>query len=359
MLKDILKLSKRLIKIESTKDKKENLRKALRVCLKELEGFNKTVFKDKEAPSTLIFNTHQKPKKFKILLNAHLDVVEGTKDQFKPHIKGNKLYGRGAYDMKSALAVELLVFKNLAHKLNYPIGLQLVTDEEIGGFKGTKYQLQQGVKADFVIAGEPTELDINNKAKGLIWAKFTLKGKTAHGAHPWQGKNALVKATNLIHKTLKKYPIPKKEEWKTTVNIAKIETNNKSNNVVPKQASVTMDIRYIPKDNKRILKFLNKLSKEFNANLELLLNEPHQSTPKNNIYVKKLAKATKKVIKKEPKIIVKHGGSDIRHFNSFGIQGVTFGPKGANLHAKNEWVNIKSLEQYYRALEEFLISLQA
>ena len=140
----------------------------------------------------MIYPQKTRPKKFKIILNAHLDVVSGREEQYKPYEKDGKLFGRGAIDMKGAAAVEILVFKEVAKRVSYPLALQLVTDEEIGGFCGTKYQIEKGVRADFVIAGEPTDFGVNNKAKGIIWLKIKTKGKSAHGAYPWRGKNALL-----------------------------------------------------------------------------------------------------------------------------------------------------------------------
>jgi len=140
----------------------------------------------------LVYFQKTRPNNFKIILNAHLDVVSGRKEQYKPYEKDGKLFGRGAIDMKGAAAVEILVFKEIAKKVSYPLALQLVTDEEIGGFCGTKYQIEKGVRADFVIAGEPTDFGVNNKAKGIIWLKIKTKGKAAHGAYPWRGKKCLI-----------------------------------------------------------------------------------------------------------------------------------------------------------------------
>jgi succinyl-diaminopimelate desuccinylase len=59
----------------------------------------------------------------------------------------------------------LFAFIDCAENLKYPVALQLLTDEEIGGFDGTKFQVESGVNAEFVIATEPTNLDIVVKAK--------------------------------------------------------------------------------------------------------------------------------------------------------------------------------------------------
>src|SRR3989338_4868296 len=198
MIKQILDLSKKLISIPSIKENPRKLIEILELTKKELKGFNISSYSKEGIPSLLISNSEQKLKKFKIILNAHLDVVPAKENQFSPQEKDGKLYGRGAYDMKAAAAVEILVFKELAKKLNYPIALQLVTDEEIGGNNGTKYQIGRGVKCDFVIAGEPTNFGISTKAKGIVWGKIKVKGVAAHGAYVWRGENALWKAKKIL-----------------------------------------------------------------------------------------------------------------------------------------------------------------
>ena len=356
MKKQILKLSQELIKINSTKDNPENLAMVLDVAKKELKGFNCKKFNKNNCPSLLFYNTKKLPKKFKILLNAHLDVVPGKNYQFKPVIKNGKLYGRGAIDMKTAAAVEILVFKEIANKLNYPFGLQIVTDEEIGGFNGTRYQIEKGVKADFVIAGEPTNFDVNNKAKGIIWATISTKGKSAHGAYPWKGDNAIAKMNQFLNTLYKTFPIPKKEVWETTINVAKIETTNETFNKIPDTCTLSLDVRYIPKDEKTVVRKLKKiLPKSFE--LEMKVNESCQFTKKNNSYIKILQNITKKVTKKPSSLISQHGGADVRHFNKVGCAGISFGPIGKGLHTDNEWVNVKSLEQYYQILKKFLLSV--
>ena len=153
------------------------------MVVEEFEEFNIKSFVSEGVRSCLVSTKTHQEMSFKVILNAHLDVVPGSDDQFAPFVKDGRLYGRGAYDMKAAAAVEILVFKELADKVSYPLGLQLVTDEEVGGFKGTKYQVDQGVRAEFIVVGEPTNLDIGHKAKGVLWLKIVFKGESAHGAY--------------------------------------------------------------------------------------------------------------------------------------------------------------------------------
>ena len=357
MQKDTLDLSKRLISISSVKDDTKSLENVLGVVEKlkidtKVAGFSKN-----NIPSLLYYNTPTLPKKFKVILNAHLDVVPAKQEQFKPKVVGDKLFGRGAIDMKAATAVEILVYKELAKKVNYPLGLQLVTDEEVGGFDGTKYQTEKGVRADFVIAGEQTDLNISNKAKGIVWAKISCRGKSAHGAHPWDGENAVEKMNKFVcEKLYKAFPIPAKEAWVTTANLAKIESSNSAFNKVPDDCTISVDFRYVPEEKSQIVRKIKSIVPKGFA-LEVVVNEPSQYTPQNNPFAKNLMQKIQEAIGKKAKFISDHGASDIRYYDGVSVPGVCFGPVGGGLHTDNEWVSISSLEEYYKILKDFLLGV--
>ena len=354
-MKNIIDLSQKLIRIESTADNKNGLYEVLEIAKKELKQFSVRTFEKNSTPS-LLFSNIKNAKDFKILLNAHLDVIPGLKNQYKPLLKNGKLYGRGAQDMKAAASCEILVFKELVNKVNYPLGLQLVTDEEIGGFNSAKYQIEKGIKADFVIAGEPTEFGINNEAKGIVWIKIIAKGKSSHGAYPWKGENAITKMISFLNILQKKYPVPSKESWTTTVNVSQISTSNKTTNKVPDNCEVVLDVRYVPLESEKIVKNVTSLiPKSFGY--QILLKEPSQFTSENSKYIKLLKTETEKIIRRNVKTVYKHGGSDVRHFNQIGCEGITFGPIGDGMHTDNEWVSIKSLNHYYQILTKFLLSI--
>src|ERR1700749_3315919 len=94
--------------------------------------------------------------------------------------------------MKISALAEALVFRELAGALPYPVALQLVTDEEVGGRNGTRHQLEQGVRARFVIIGETSGLRIVTEAKGMLGVTLRAEGRGAHSAYQWLGHNALV-----------------------------------------------------------------------------------------------------------------------------------------------------------------------
>ena len=130
----------------------------------------------------------------------------------------------------------------------YPLALQLVTDEEVGGRNGTLHQIKQGVSGDFVVIGEHSGLRIVTDSKGMITATLRAVGRSGHSAYPWLGDNALVKLHRSLARLLAAYPVPAEEAWRTTVNVARIETPNQARNQIPALAEAWLDIRFPPED---------------------------------------------------------------------------------------------------------------
>lgn len=356
MLNEILPLAQKMISIQSTANNPKALRSILTIALSKLQGYTVEKFERNGYESALIYNSKDRPKKFKVILNGHLDVIPGKDFQYNPKIKGNRLYGAGSMDMKANVACLITAFKEVVNKVNYPLGLQLVTDEEIGGFNGTKYQIDQGVRADFVIAGEPTNLNIVNKTKGILWIKVSLKGKSAHSAYPWRGENAIWKMIEFLNLLKQKYPVPDQEQWITTVNLSKIETRNNCFNKIPEDCVVSLDIRFVPEETDIIVKNINSLlPKGFLLNVEV--KEPPLFVDENNRYVKKLQDVARRVLRKKVILYGANGSSDARHYTQVGCSGVEFGPIGGGIGSDNEWVDIPSLEKYYAVLKKFLLSI--
>lgn len=220
MEKEILPLACEFIGIRSDPDNQPALEEILELALSHLQDYSIERFERNGVKSALIHNQPKRPSRFKVLLNGHLDVIPAKADQYSARIEGSKLYGAGSMDMKSNVSCLIAAFKSVANSVNYPLGLQLVTDEETGGFNGTKLQVDEGVRADFIIAGESTNFNIVNKAKGVFLAKISSSGETAHGAYPWRGTNAIWEMVEFLNALKERYPIPTKEVIGTTVNLA-------------------------------------------------------------------------------------------------------------------------------------------
>lgn len=358
---EIVALSKDLIHIPSYTGNQEAMSSVLERAKNELTGYNFREFLEPNSgiKSLIFYNTSDLPINFRVILNGHLDVVSGKPEQFNPYEKDGMLYGRGASDMKAGLATQLLVFKNLAKSLKYPIGLQIVTDEETGGFNGTGLQVANGIKADMVISGESTDLDINNERKGVLVLKVTSYGKPGHAAYPSKADNAVVKVANLAVKLTEKYPIPKsEEEWVTTVNIANIQTPNQEHNKVPDVASALLDFRHVPKDSKAsLVKSVEEIAApDTIVKVDRQGFAPYIDPSHKDLVL--LAKSVKAVLGREAKFIRKSGSSDSRHFAEIGSVAVDFGPVGYGLHSDLEYGDIESYQKYAQILQNFLISLK-
>lgn len=357
MINKILSLSKKLISIKSNPDNPKGLEKSLLVVTSMLKEYTIEQFESKGYKSILVYKSEKRPQKFKILLNGHLDVIPGKEYQYRPKIIKNKLYGVGAMDMKASAACLILIFRELANKIDYPLGLQLVTDEEIGGFNGTKYQIEKGVRADFVLAGETTNFNIVNKAKGILWIKISTGGKTAHGAYPWRGENAIWKMKKFLNLIEKKFPIPAKEKWTTTLNLSRIETTNQTFNKIPDDCSTWFDIRYIPEETDRIVKSIKDIL-PLSFKLEIVEKEPALLVDKNNKFINLLKIIDEKINKKKVFLYGAQGSSDVRHFTEANCDGIEFGPIGGGIGSDNEWVDIPSLNKYIKILKEFILTVE-
>lgn len=356
MIKNILSLSRELITIESIADKPEELNRAIEICVSHLPDFTIEHFEKNGKPSVLIYNSKKRPETFDLILNAHLDVVPANNKQFNAIIEGNKLIGRGSADMKAAAAAELIVFRELAKKVHLNLGLQLVTDEEIGGFNCTLHQISKGVKTKFVIAGEPSMLSVNKKSKGILRITLNTKGSPSHSAYPWLGENALWKLVEVLHHLHKYHFFPASESWTTTINLAKVETANTALNTVPDTATAQLDIRYIESEREKLFHALQDSCQNMATFSIGFDDSPYDFSSEVYENIKLLESCRDKEYKSK-NLVLKHGASDIRHFAHFGMVGVTFGPIGYNSHSETEWVDIKSLQIYADILTNFIQKL--
>src|SRR6201989_637434 len=233
-----------LLAIPSTSERPAELRRALDYVLHFTgPGFTVERFESGGKPSALVYPGTER-QDFHVILNAHLDVVPAPPDQFRPRRDGDRLFARGAQDMKVTGLLAAQVFRELASSLPYPVALQLVTDEETGRRDGTRYQLDHGVRGRFVIVGETSGLHVCNESKGMLLVPLLAAGLAAHAAYQWLGDNALVKLRRTVASLLARYPVATEEVWRTTVNLARVQTRNQARNQVPADAEALLDIRF-------------------------------------------------------------------------------------------------------------------
>ncbi|SNY48719.1 M20 family metallopeptidase [Paractinoplanes atraurantiacus] len=356
-MEDLVDLAAELIAVRSTADRPADLARALEFTLGVVgPGFTVERFESHGKPSALV-RTEGSSGPFRVLLNAHLDVVPGADEQFTPRRDGQRLYGRGAQDMKVAAVVMASVFREVARAVPYPLGLQLVTDEEVGGFDGTGHQVDSGVRAGFVVIGEQSRLEVVTESKGLAHVRLRATGRAAHAAYPWLGENAVLAVVAGIGRLLERYPAPAEEAWRTTANVARIETGNQAINQVPAEAEAWVDIRFPPEDGdfdrrtkQEVAEHLREVT---GVDVEVrALGAPHRADPDSDD-VGQLRQVVRDV-GFPGTLLRKHGAADGRFYYARGIDAVIFGPGGDGQHGPEEYADLTTVEPYRQALTAFL-----
>jgi len=348
-----------LLAVPSTADRPAELGRALDFVLGFAgPGFTVERFDSGGKPSALLYRGTPRPE-FRILLNAHLDVVPAPPEQFRPRLEDGRLYARGAQDMKVSALVQAQVFREAAGTAEYALGLQLVTDEEVGGRNGTLHQLQEGVRADFVVIGEHSGLRIVTDSKGVITVNLRAVGQSGHSAYPWLGDNALVKLQRSLARLLAAYPVPDREEWRTTVNVARIETPNQARNKIPDRAEAWLDIRYPPEDPDLAGRTIPELTAYLTGFCEPGVTpvigqaDPPHHADRDRPEVGALRRAARGQ-GYDASFLRKHGAADARFYYQRGTDAVIFGVGGDGQHGPREFADIATIGPYYRALTDFL-----
>jgi len=363
-----------LLAIPSTADRPGELRRALDFVIGFTgtgftgtgftgTGFTVERFESAGKPSALLYRASSRPS-FRVILNGHLDVVPATADLFAPRRDGGRLYARGAQDMKVSALALALVFRELARDLRYPVGLQLVTDEEVGGGNGTSHQLRNGVAASFAVIGESSSLDVVTESKGIVSVTLEAAGRTAHSAYQWLGDNALVSLHATLGNVMERYPVATAEQWRTIVSLVRIETPNTARNQIPDSARAWLDIRY-PHEDKD---FTGRCAADIAGYLQSMcapgvtavidrLDAPHHADQADQDVRALAAAARRQGLGGE--FLRKHGAGDGRFYGERGIPAVAFGVGGAGQHGPDEYADMSTIEPYLAALRDFLRGLSA
>jgi succinyl-diaminopimelate desuccinylase len=270
---DLVSLTQKLISFPSVVGDFEQNRKILDFCEEYLGKQNLLFRRYKFAGVESLVVSTKKTKRFDVILYAHLDVVSpcGAND-FNPVLKGNRIYGRGSGDMKSAAAVVIEVMRFIdANCPNWNVGLFLTTDEEVGGENGVGYLLQKqkfSGKFAFVPDSAGDVGQIITDQKGVLHLKAWEFGVEAHGSRPHLGENAIEKLMKKLRKLKRKFPKSNPARWAKTLNIGKIRGGEQTNQV-PGFAEAFLDIRFINNAEKiKIDKFLEKI---FSSNFEVMI----------------------------------------------------------------------------------------
>src|SRR4051795_12973433 len=292
-----------------------------------------------------------------VVLHGHLDVVPGRAGQFAPQVDGDRLYGRGAYDMKGAIAAMLLVTAAMREQGRVRVRLGIVGDEESeeDAERGSDHLVDTGFTGDFAIHGEPTDLHIGIEAKGVLALRLEVGGTAAHGATPWLGDNAVLNAID-VFRSIESLPFARHSSElfdRPSINLGRI-VGGDALNKVPDRCVIDVDIRYLPdQDPEEILGQVRELK---GIEVQALLTRPPATVERDSAYVQALRTAATEHHDGGPMSVGGDGASDAVSFLRVGVPAVEFGPIGAGHHGPAEWVSVSSLEGYRRALERFMRS---
>lgn len=289
-----------------------------------------------------------------IVFNGHVDVVSGKKEQFIPVEKDGRLYARGAADMKAGVAAMMVAMKEIrTRELGVKIQLQIVSDEEIGGYNCSGYLVENGYRGDFVICSEPTQLGIALQAKGVLRLEVEVNGKSAHGSRPWEGENAIVKAYKAYEKLLDLPFVKESSEFypSPSINLA-IISGGEVFNKVPDRCVMSLDIRYLPGQNPDVI--LQQIRNVSDGEVRVGLHGIPVATEKNDRFITLLRPVAQKHIGGEAVLFGQHGSADTQYFSAHGIPAIEFGPSGGNWHGDDEFVELESIETYKNILIDFV-----
>lgn len=201
----VTKLTQDLIRVRSYSGEEKGMVNLLKTTFDEL-GFDDYHI---DEYGNIIARIKGKQAGKRILFDSHIDTVrvpdpsQWTVDPFAGQILDDKIYGRGASDMKGALASSIIAAYEFAKATNrdFPgeIYISGVVHEEcfegIGARKVSEY-----VKPDYVVICEASELNLKIGQRGRGEIVFETYGKPAHSANPDKGVNAVYKAAELIRR---------------------------------------------------------------------------------------------------------------------------------------------------------------
>ena len=301
--------------------------------------------------------------------NGHYDVVPPgsgwSVNPFSGIVMNERIYGRGAADMKGANAAMIIAVKAL-REAGFKLGGDLIyvatPDEETGGHAGAEYVVKEGlVRGDACIIGEPTEVDkIAVAHKGALWLELIVYGRAAHGSLPHRGINAVEKMAKVIvsfeklkaELTKRKTKAPMPEESRTpTMMIGGVIQGGVKINVVPDKCVVTIDRRLIPEENvehvlNEIQEFVNELKREdpeLRAEIKVLEKASPAYTREDEEIVKTVRSAIKEVLGRDAIISGLTGFTDMRFFNEV-MPTILYGPGSmSQAHVADEHIPIDDL----------------
>ncbi len=306
---------------------------------------------------------------------GHTDVVpEGDISKWKHNpflgkISQGKLHGRGASDMKGAIAAWVMACANVLknNKLNISLAMLITGDEEGIAINGTtkvvNWIKKKKIKIDHCVVGEPTNPNhigemIKVGRRGSLSFSIEANGKSGHVAYPHLANNPLTSLTNVCNKLNNlNLKLQAKNFPETNLEITSIDTGNTASNVIPSKCKAFINIRYNTRyDEKLLIKKIKNICSENTCSFKLKIissNKPFYTKPDR--FLSLLEKSIYKITKKNPTLSTTGGTSDARFIKDI-CPVYEFGSVGKTMHQVDEHISIKDLDKLQKIYEELIIS---
>lgn len=297
-----------------------------------------------------------------LLLCGHLDTVGvgGMHDPWTPRIDGDRLYGRGAYDMKGGLAAALVAAREASGAgIGGAVVVAAVADEEHASI-GVQ-EVLRSVRADAAVVTEPTELAVATAHKGFVWTEITVTGRAAHGSRPHLGVDAILKAGPVLVglDALDRALSDRTHPLLGSGNLhGSLISGGLEESTIPDRCTVVVERRTLPgetvADVERDIGDLLARCRAADPGLTvrsrtLLAREPFE-TARTEPIVRAVARAVGETLGRAAEIGGVSYWADAAFISAAGIPTVLFGPDGDGAHAQVEWVSLPGTLACARAL---------
>jgi acetylornithine deacetylase len=301
-----------------------------------------------------------------VLLNGHIDTVgvEGMPSPFTLRQEGDRLYGRGVYDMKGSVAVMLALAELWARRPPArDVWLTFSCDEEDRS-QGTEFLVRQWLPTLPVLPGaalflEPTEENIGVAHKGFTWFEIEVLGKAAHGSRPEQGVDAILPLRaalaelDRIGNELRSRPADALLGH-ASLHGGKIAGGTEFS-VVPAYARLQWERRTLPDEEpeavdgelEQVARAVAQLAGGHEVKSNKIFMRPPYRTPAGADIVRRIQSASP-----GSQLAGLSFWADSALMGLAGIPSVLYGPTGHGAHAVDEWVSLKSLISVYEVLKK-------
>ena len=281
-----------------------------------------------------------------LLLNAHTDTVGviGMDDPFSGRIEGDRLYGRGAYDMKGSLAASLLAAARASELgLRGDVVVTAVSDEELGSVGSEAVAATR--RAGAAIVTEPTDERLAVAHKGFAGFEIETEGVAAHGSRPDLGVDAIVRMGDvLVRLAALDRELEAREPHallgRGSVHASLVEGGQEYSSY-PASCRLTGERRLLPGETlEQVESEVRALLGDLPGSTTMGLSRPPFEMAPDHPFVRLVAECAGAT-----ELVGMAFWADSGLLGGAGIPTVLFGPRGEGAHAVVEWVDLASLER--------------